>query len=320
MADSSSESLSMSTLLHLVTLKLTPTNYLVWKNHMLPIFAFQNLLGHIDGTSLQPSSTITVEGKTTPNPAASLWAAQDQKAVILLNASLTEEVASEVLGISGARQIWIALELAFSNSSTERMYFLHDTLRQLTKGTSLVTDYSRKFKSICDQLAAIGQPVLELDKFHWFLCGLGPAFENFSVLYGLLNQPRYFVTLLLKPKVTRFLCNLLMGVPTHQRPSQLNISQIITAGTLLAVGQIITEGTLIVEGKVMVVVVLMKRGFLIVKFAKLMATLPLLVMIYISMLGNTLLLMTHWQRPFMLNVMLLITRQIGTLTRELLRT
>ncbi|KAM0013270.1 putative transcription factor interactor and regulator CCHC(Zn) family [Helianthus debilis subsp. tardiflorus] len=61
------------------------------------------------------------------------------------------------------------------------MYSLRDTLRQLTKGTSSVTDYSRKFKSICDQLAAIGQPVLELDKFHWFLCGLGPAFENFSV-------------------------------------------------------------------------------------------------------------------------------------------
>ncbi|XP_076931048.1 uncharacterized protein LOC143596061 [Bidens hawaiensis] len=96
---------------------------------MLPIVSFQNLLLYIDGSVPQPSSTITVENKFVPNPEV----AQDRKAVIILNASLTEEVVSEVLGILGARNIWLALESAFCNSSVERMYSLRDTLRQLTK-------------------------------------------------------------------------------------------------------------------------------------------------------------------------------------------
>ncbi|XP_076933194.1 uncharacterized protein LOC143599004 [Bidens hawaiensis] len=50
----------------------------------------------------------------------------------------------------------------------------------LMDGTSTVPDYSRRFKSICDQLAAVGQPVVEKEKFHWFLSGLGPSFETFS--------------------------------------------------------------------------------------------------------------------------------------------
>ncbi|GKE47260.1 retrovirus-related pol polyprotein from transposon TNT 1-94, partial [Tanacetum coccineum] len=40
--------------------------------------------------------------------------------------------------------------------------------------------HGRQFKGICDKLAAIGQPVDEMDKLHWFVCGLGASFETFS--------------------------------------------------------------------------------------------------------------------------------------------
>ncbi|KAJ0581551.1 putative RNA-directed DNA polymerase [Helianthus annuus] len=60
------------------------------------------------------------------------------------------------------------------------MHLLRDSLRQISKGSASVTDFSRKFKAICDQLAAIGHPVTDTDKTHWFLCGLGSSFENFS--------------------------------------------------------------------------------------------------------------------------------------------
>ncbi|KAL8519407.1 hypothetical protein ACS0TY_010374 [Phlomoides rotata] len=44
-----------------------------------------------------------------------------------------------------------------------------------------VTDYTKKFKLLIDQLAAIGCPVLDSDKSrHWFLRGLGPQFSSFS--------------------------------------------------------------------------------------------------------------------------------------------
>ncbi|GJS17585.1 retrovirus-related pol polyprotein from transposon TNT 1-94 [Tanacetum coccineum] len=103
---------------------------------MLPLLSYQKLTNHID-------------------------------AIILLNSSLTEEAAAEVLGLTTAHAIWTALETAYSNSSIKRINSLRDSLRNLSKGTSTVSDYGRQFKGICDKLAAIGQPVDEMDKLHW---------------------------------------------------------------------------------------------------------------------------------------------------------
>lgn len=50
----------------------------------------------------------------------------------------------------------------------------------MSKDTSTISEYGRIFKGVCDKLAAIGQPVDDMDKIHWFLCGLGPSFETFS--------------------------------------------------------------------------------------------------------------------------------------------
>lgn len=67
------------------------------------------------------------------------------------------------------------------------MHSLRDSLRQLHKGSSAVTEYGRMFKAICDQLSAIGQPIDEQDKAHWFLLGLGPSYESFSTTHRALK-------------------------------------------------------------------------------------------------------------------------------------
>ncbi|GKB85874.1 retrovirus-related pol polyprotein from transposon RE1 [Tanacetum coccineum] len=108
------------------------------------------------------------------------WQFHDQRVLLLLHSSLSEEAMAEVLGLQIARDVWLALEAAYSHDSVERMHTLKDSLRALTKGNSTVAEFGRKFKAICDQLAAIGRPVDEDDKTHWFLCGLGASFENFS--------------------------------------------------------------------------------------------------------------------------------------------
>ncbi|PWA52521.1 hypothetical protein CTI12_AA441730 [Artemisia annua] len=76
-----------------------------------------------------------------------------------------------------------------SHDSLERSQNLKDSLRQLKKGSLSVSDFTKKFKSLCDQLAAIGQPVSDIDKSHWFLCGLGPDFATFSIAHRAV-QPR----------------------------------------------------------------------------------------------------------------------------------
>ncbi|KAF8406030.1 hypothetical protein HHK36_008110 [Tetracentron sinense] len=42
-----------------------------------------------------------------------------------------------------------------------------------------MSDYLRKFKSLCDSLAAIGRPVSDEDRVFWVLNGLGPNYESF---------------------------------------------------------------------------------------------------------------------------------------------
>ncbi|PWA84471.1 zinc finger, CCHC-type, Gag-polypeptide of LTR copia-type [Artemisia annua] len=132
------------------------------------------------GSSMDANLAQAFHAKCNVYDNPSDWYEADQRALLILQASLTEEAMAEVIGLSTAHDVWCALESAYSHDSVERMQNLRDSLRQLQKGTSSVSEYGRKFKGICDQLAAIGHPVDDVDKNHWFLCGLGPSFETFS--------------------------------------------------------------------------------------------------------------------------------------------
>ncbi|KAK1408669.1 hypothetical protein QVD17_40643 [Tagetes erecta] len=181
MATSSNDStLSMNNLLHSITIRLSPNNYLLWRNQMIPLFAYQDLTDHIDGSRNAPPMQITTDGNPSSNPAYTAWLAADRCATIILNASLTEEAVAETIGSTTARQIWSSLEAAYSNTSVERVHHLKDILRTISKGSESLAEYNRRFKSYCDQLAAIGNQPEEAEKRHWYLCGLGASFEGFS--------------------------------------------------------------------------------------------------------------------------------------------
>lgn len=62
---------------------------------------------------------IIIDGKSAANPTFVAWKASDQRAIILLQAHLSEEAFSEIVGLSSIREIWLALESAYNNSSVE---------------------------------------------------------------------------------------------------------------------------------------------------------------------------------------------------------
>ncbi|GJT39364.1 hypothetical protein Tco_0939229 [Tanacetum coccineum] len=68
------------------------------------------------------------DDQSVPNPAFTTWNSLDQRAVILLNSSLTKEVAAEVLGLTTDHAIWTALGTAYINSSVEWIHSLRDSL------------------------------------------------------------------------------------------------------------------------------------------------------------------------------------------------
>ncbi|KAL6347067.1 hypothetical protein AAG906_012318 [Vitis piasezkii] len=87
---------------------------------------------------------------------------------------------SEVLGLSHAHEAWTTLEAPFSHRSKTRELQLKDELQLMQRGSKSVAEFSRLFKGLYDQLAAIGRPIDDSDKVHWFLRALGPNYKIFS--------------------------------------------------------------------------------------------------------------------------------------------
>lgn len=88
-----------------------------------------NLLSFVDGTKSEPSTIVKDSTNTDiPNPANIEWLKRHDKVLSLLLSSLTEEAMVEVVGITKARDVWLALEAAFNPSSPSHAQQLRDEL------------------------------------------------------------------------------------------------------------------------------------------------------------------------------------------------
>ena len=90
--------LPMSTIIHMITtIRLSSSNYLLWRNQLLPLLSYQKLKDHVLGTTEPPKATITTDDKSIPNLEFVSWSDADQRAVLILLSSLSEEATAEVL-------------------------------------------------------------------------------------------------------------------------------------------------------------------------------------------------------------------------------
>ncbi|CAB4269710.1 unnamed protein product [Prunus armeniaca] len=63
---------------HFLSLKLTPTNFLLWKTQFEPILISHDLEGLIDGTDTAPPSTAGAGNTSQSNPEFISWCKRDQ--------------------------------------------------------------------------------------------------------------------------------------------------------------------------------------------------------------------------------------------------
>ncbi|RVX00413.1 hypothetical protein CK203_024492 [Vitis vinifera] len=108
--------LPFNTMIHMVTIKLSSSNYLLWKSQLLPLLESQELLGHVDGTLAPPPRFAPVDSRA-PNIKHLAWKNTDQRLLSLLLSSLTEEAMAKVVGLSTSCEVWLALE---NNSVTDQ--------------------------------------------------------------------------------------------------------------------------------------------------------------------------------------------------------
>ena len=80
-SESSYHLLPFNTLIHMITIKLSSSNYLLWKSQLLPLLESQDMLGYVDGTMVPPPrfEPETSSSSSTLNPKYLAWRAADQR-------------------------------------------------------------------------------------------------------------------------------------------------------------------------------------------------------------------------------------------------
>ncbi|KAJ0961773.1 hypothetical protein J5N97_029601 [Dioscorea zingiberensis] len=162
---------------HLINIKLTHDNYLLWKAQMIPYLRSQQLLGYTNGTVQAPARMITQGSDTgttlVENPEYHKWMQQDQMVLSALLASLSEEILSQVLFLTTSHKVWSSLKQSFTSRSRARIMQLKIQLSTVQKKEILVLDYFHKVKHLSGTLATIGQPLQDDESLHTSWLALG---------------------------------------------------------------------------------------------------------------------------------------------------
>ncbi|XXG63790.1 hypothetical protein AAC387_Pa05g1894 [Persea americana] len=152
-----------------VSIRLTQTNFPLWKTQIMGLVESQDMLGLIDDTCSMPEQflpTSSAEGASgasqSVNPKYIAWRRSDRLLRGWITGTLSEKILGMVVGLNTATEVWKTLEDSFARDSQEREFYLSQKLQMHRKGTSSINDYIRSFKEICDELAAIGKPVNDI--------------------------------------------------------------------------------------------------------------------------------------------------------------
>ncbi|XP_070047483.1 uncharacterized protein [Nicotiana tomentosiformis] len=134
-------------------------NFATWKAQFFMLMHGHDLYGHLDGSPLAPSRTITTGTVLSANPAFVLWFRQDQLIQNAHMASVDPTIATTVAAVDSAKNAWDALHTAYANKSQTRIFSLCDRLARLTKDSQPVTKYLQNIRSMADNLSTTGAPV-----------------------------------------------------------------------------------------------------------------------------------------------------------------
>ncbi|KAA8526167.1 hypothetical protein F0562_008094 [Nyssa sinensis] len=101
---------SLSNLPFTISVKLNSSNYPIWKAQALPYFRGQGVFGYLDGTIPSLPQEIDAPHPGTgaiikiPNSQYNLWLRQDSLILTTINASLTEDVLTQVMSYPTSRK------------------------------------------------------------------------------------------------------------------------------------------------------------------------------------------------------------------------
>lgn len=141
-------------------MKLTgASNFANWKAQVSSLMYGHDLYSYLDGTTIAPSQTTTVNNQEVPNPLYKLWFRQDQLIRNALMASVDPTITATIVAATTSKQAWDALHTLYANKSHTRIFSLRNSLNKVSKDTKTIAEYLREVKCVADELATAGAPV-----------------------------------------------------------------------------------------------------------------------------------------------------------------
>ncbi|OMO87872.1 hypothetical protein COLO4_20536 [Corchorus olitorius] len=179
-----------------INLKLTQSNFLLWKTQFMGLVESQDMLGFLNGSIPVPSHILPSAGDTADgnppqaiNPRFSEWRKSDKLLRGWITGTLSEETLGLVVGLDTSAEVWTALQDTYAGSTQEHEFALEQKLRRHHRDRfSTMQEYIRVFKEVCDEFAAIGKPLPDKEKVFTLLTGLGKDYEAFVTT--MLKPPR----------------------------------------------------------------------------------------------------------------------------------
>ncbi|KAJ4965131.1 hypothetical protein NE237_016980 [Protea cynaroides] len=202
--------LVISNIASLIPIKLSSTNYMLWKSLFEPILHGHKLMHLIDGSTPFP---ITSDSPFYEN---------DQMLLSWINAILSESALPYIVGVSSTKTAWDLLKTRYASATPAHAMSLKRQLSRIKKGSQSMIDYIQQFKIISDQLVACGSTVSEddpvlyiLDVYQLPIGSFPPLFE-----FELRAQPSHLRSCIpfLFVKNSHLRMNLQMNSPLHMLP------------------------------------------------------------------------------------------------------
>lgn len=186
MASSSNNQAQMhtnSSYTFIIPIKLTQSNFMLWRTQVLASIRANGLMGFIDGTVVCPRSMNTTTDNaqtviTTPNPEYAAWVAHDQNLMSWMLSSLSEGVLSAVVDCTTSYEVWATLCSQFGAQSRARILQLRTQLQTTRKGSIDVHEYYTRMRTILSGLRAAGDRMSDEDFVLSLLAGLGPDYDS----------------------------------------------------------------------------------------------------------------------------------------------
>ncbi|MFS7908935.1 putative RNA-directed DNA polymerase [Helianthus anomalus] len=193
-----------------LTIKLTPSNFPVWRKHVLSTLTGLDLQHFIDGSSTPPTNT-------SADYAA--WYRQDQILFSAILGSCTDAIQPLLASADTSREAWTRLNTTYANVSRSRIISLKSKLSTNPRGTRNIADYLREMRTIADDLALAQNPIKDEDLMIHIVNQLGDSFK--PIVAAIKARDTTITYSELHDK--------LVDYETHLKQSEVALPEIITA-------------------------------------------------------------------------------------------